>query len=108
MLDAVIRARQLIPSALQDIIRKAPLSAEKVDFAWNAAVGPLMRRATLVHLEDDGVLRVAADAHWSREVNRSSRIILARLAEMLGDGVIRRITTADPPSRRNERRASSL
>jgi len=88
----MIRADRLIPAVLADIIRKAPLCAEKVDFAWRAAVGPAVQRVTTVRLDEQGVLHVtAADAHWGREVKRSSRLILSRLETMLGAGTVKRI-----------------
>jgi Dna[CI] antecedent, DciA len=86
---AVTPAHLLMPSALAVILRKAPLTPEKVAFAWRAAVGPAVDKATSVELRTD-VLRVRAkDATWRREVERSSPLILARLQTLLGDGVVR-------------------
>ncbi len=76
------------------MIRKAPLCPEKVEFAWRAAVGAGMDRVTTVRLDDAGVLYVkAADAHWAREVKRSSRLILKRLETLLGAGVVKKLRT---------------
>ena len=92
--EAVIRADRVIPAVLAEIIRKAPLSPEKVEFAWRTAVGSAVERVTTVQLDDHGVLHVtAADAHWALEVKRSSKLILRRLAVLLGDGVVRKIRT---------------
>jgi hypothetical protein len=89
---SVIRADRVIPAVLSDVIRKAPLCPEKVDFAWRTAVGPSLARATTVRLDDHGVLRVTTeDAQWTIEVKRSSRLILARLATLLGSDVARTI-----------------
>jgi hypothetical protein len=88
----VIRAAQVIPSVLAEVIRKAPLCPEKVDFAWRHAVGPGLQRMTSVRLDDKGVLHVtAADAHWAREVRRASPLILRRLETMLGAGTVQTI-----------------
>jgi predicted nucleic acid-binding Zn ribbon protein len=88
----VIRAAQVIPSVLAEVIRKAPLCPEKVDFAWGHAVGPGLQRMTAVRLDDKGVLHVtAADAHWAREVRRASPLILKRLETMLGVGTVQTI-----------------
>ena len=88
----MIRAERIIPGVLADVIRKAPLCPEKVSFAWRSSVGAAVDRATTVRLDDQGVLYVrAADAQWAREVKRSSRLILSRLATLLGDGVVRKI-----------------
>jgi predicted nucleic acid-binding Zn ribbon protein len=86
---AVTPAHLLMPSALAVILRKAPLTPEKVAFAWRAAVGPAVDNATSVALQDE-VLRVRAkDAAWRREVERSSPLILARLQTLLGKDVVR-------------------
>lgn len=88
----MIRADRVIPAVLAEVIRKAPLCPEKVDFAWRSAVGTVLARATNVRLDADGVLHVMApDAQWAREVKRSSRLILSRLATLLGPGVAKRI-----------------
>lgn len=88
----MIRVDRLIPAVLADIVRKAPLCPEKVEFAWRSAVGPALQRVTTVRLDDEGVLHVTAvDAHWAREVKRSARLILARLETLLGSGTVKRI-----------------
>ncbi len=88
----MIRAQHLIPAVVAEVIRKAPLTPEKVSFAWGAAVGPGLQRATSVRLDDEGVLHVtAADRHWAKEVKRSSKLILARLTALLGAGVVKRM-----------------
>ena len=88
----MIRAQTLIPGALAAVIRKAPLSPEKVDFAWRHSVGPALQRMTAVRLDDQGVLHVtSSDAHWAREVKRLTPLILNRLETMLGPGVVTRI-----------------
>jgi predicted nucleic acid-binding Zn ribbon protein len=90
----LIRADRLIPAVLAEVIRKAPLCPEKVEFAWRAAVGSALDRVTTVRLDDEGVLHVkAADAQWSREVKRSSRLILKRLEGLLGAGVVKKLRT---------------
>lgn len=88
----MIRADRVIPTVLAHVIRRAPLCPEKVEFAWRSAVGQSLARATTVRLDERGVLQVGAlDAHWAREVRRSSRLILSRLETMLGAGVVTRI-----------------
>ena len=74
------------------VVRPAPLCPEKVEFAWRAAVGSVMQRATTVRLDDSGILHVTAtDPHWAREVKRSSKLILSRLETMLGAGTVKRL-----------------
>jgi predicted nucleic acid-binding Zn ribbon protein len=84
----MIRADRVLPAVLAEVIRKAPLCPEKVEFAWRAAVGPAVARVTTVRLDERGVLHVSAvDAPWARELKRSSRLILSRLEALLGPGV---------------------
>lgn len=81
-----------VPGAIAALLRAGPLSQAKVEFAWNAAVGPAMQRATSVRL-DNGMLFVdAAGAQWAREVSRSTRIILSRLQHLLGPDAVHQIT----------------
>jgi predicted nucleic acid-binding Zn ribbon protein len=84
-----------LPAVLTELLRDAPLSPGKVEFAWNAAVGHALGRATRVRLEG-GVLLVEADtAQWGREVMRSSPIILRRLQRLLGPEVVRAVQLRD-------------
>jgi hypothetical protein len=81
----MIPAHQLIPTALADILRKAPLTPEKIAFAWRSAVGPAVAQATTIELRG-GVLYVQTrDAAWQREVERSAGLIRSRLTALLGD-----------------------
>ncbi|MDE3156404.1 MAG: DUF721 domain-containing protein [Acidobacteriota bacterium] len=79
-----------MPAALSSLLRRAPLSDGKVDFAWRAAVGPGVDRVTTVRLAPNGRLEVGVtDARWARELRRSAPVILPRLATLLGAGVVR-------------------
>ena len=80
-----------MPGALAAILRRAPLTADKVAFAWRSAVGPAVDGATVIALRD-GVLHVAArDPAWQREVERSAAVIRVRLETLLGRDVVRYI-----------------
>ena len=82
----------VVPGAIVALLRDAPLSAGKVTFAWNAAVGPAVQKATAVHLEN-GVLMVdASSPQWTREVLRSTPIILRRMRQLLGEETVSSIT----------------
>ena len=74
-----------------ELLRGAPLSDGKVTFAWNAAVGPALERVTSVKLERGVLLVQTASPHWSREIHRSSGVILTRLKSLLGDSTIKRL-----------------
>lgn len=87
----MIPVQDFMPDALASILRNAPLSPEKVAFAWRSAVGPAVDKATSIALRD-GVLHVRArDAAWQREIERSAGVIRRRLDSLLGDGVVRYI-----------------
>ena len=91
----VIQIHRIVPDALAEILRKAPLTDEKVAFAWRSSVGPAIDRETAVAL-NDGVLRVKVHAAaWGREVERSEALIRARLDSLLGRGVVRTIQIVD-------------
>jgi hypothetical protein len=80
-----------VPGALIELLRGAPLSDGKVTFAWNAAVGPALERVTSVKLERGVLLVQTVSPQWSREIHRSSSVILKRLKSLLGDGTVKRI-----------------
>ena len=87
----MIPVRQVMPDAVAEIVRKAPLTPEKVAFAWRSVVGPAIDHATSVNWSD-GVLRVKAkDVAWQREVERSAALIRSRLDGLLGERVVRYI-----------------
>lgn len=90
----MVPAHTAISGVLAEVLRKAPLCAEKVDFAWRAAVGPAVARVTRVTLDAEGVLHVtSSEPHWAIEVRRSSKLIAARLEALLGAGTVRTIRT---------------
>lgn len=95
----VIPVHRFLPDALAEILRKAPLTDDKVAFAWRSSVGPAIDRGTSVTLRE-GVLHVTArEAAWGREVERSAALIRARLDSLLGRGVVRAITVVIANSR---------
>ena len=81
----------IVPAALTELLRRAPLSDGKVTFAWKAAVGPALERATAVKLEAGTLIVETAGPQWTREVKRSSGIILNRIKTLLGDSTVQRI-----------------
>ena len=80
-----------MPGAIVELLRGSPTSDGKVTFAWKAAVGPAIERVTNVRLERRVLLVETASAQWSREVMRSSPVILKRLQSLLGADTIDRI-----------------
>ena len=74
------------------LLRDTPLSDGKVGFAWDAAVGPALARATNVKLQAGVLIVEATSAQWGLEVKRSAPVILERLQSLLGAGVVTTIS----------------
>jgi predicted nucleic acid-binding Zn ribbon protein len=83
---------QAVPGGLVELLRSMPLSHGKVEFAWKAAVGPALQRATHVKLEGTLLIVEAVSPQWGQEVRRSSRVILSRLQAWLGSESVTAIT----------------
>jgi hypothetical protein len=81
----------IVPAALMELLRTAPLSDGKVTFAWKTAVGPALERATNVKLEGGTLIVETTAPQWAREVKRSSGVIITRLKTLLGEGTVHRI-----------------
>ena len=89
----MIKANQVMPAVVAEVIRKAPLTDEKVAFAWRLAVGPAVAKATSVRLGSDGTLYVSAESKaWSDSVRDSVGLIRSRLAHYLGEDTVKRIS----------------
>lgn len=89
-------ASTLLASLLPVLLHRAPLTPEKVAFAWRAVAGAAMARATHVALLPSGTLLVHTDdVNWRREVERAADVLLPRMKALLGGDVLRRITLAD-------------
>jgi len=84
-----------LPGALAELLRDAPLSPGKVQFAWRAAVGPAVDRETSVRLIERTLVVDAASRLWAREVTRSSSIILSRLQRLLGPDTLNELSVRE-------------
>ena len=91
----MIKANKVMPAVVANVIRKAPLTDEKVAFAWRLAVGPAVAKATNVRLDTNGTLYVTAQAAWLDGVRQSVGLIRSRLAHFLGDDAVKRISYED-------------
>jgi hypothetical protein len=92
----VIKANQVMPGVVAEVIRKAPLTDEKVAFAWRLAVGPAVAKATTVRLGSDGTLYLRANSPaWLDGVRQSVGLIRSRLAHYLGENAVKRISYED-------------
>lgn len=85
----MIPVHRVMPGALAAVLQKAPLTPEKIAFAWRTAVGPSMDRVTTVELKGHQLHVRAQDPAWRREVERSAGLIRVRLGTLLGDDVVR-------------------
>jgi hypothetical protein len=85
----MIPVNAFLPGAVAEIIRKAPMSQEKVEFAWRTAVGPSVDRVTKVRLTGYILQVHASDAAWRREIEHSAALIRNRLESLLGPGIVR-------------------
>src|SRR2546425_4568671 len=68
-----------LPGALRYLLHDLPLSEGKVGFAWGAAVGPAVARATTVKLENGVLIVETTSAQWRSEEHTSELQSLAYL-----------------------------
>jgi hypothetical protein len=87
----MIPVQHVMPNALASVLRLAPLTPEKVAFAWRTAVGAAVDRATGVELRESTLVVVVKSEEWRHEIVRSLGLIRSRLNFVLGDGVVARI-----------------
>jgi predicted nucleic acid-binding Zn ribbon protein len=78
------RIQDLLAGVLPRLLQRAPLTPEKVEFAWRSAVGPQIARVTRVVLREGRLLVSAEDPRWTREVERATDLILPKLRAILG------------------------
>ena len=87
----MIPVQQVMPAALASVLRLAPLTPEKVAFAWRTAVGAAVDRATGVELRGSTLVVLVKSEEWRHEISRSLGLIRSRVNVVLGDGVVARI-----------------
>ncbi len=101
--------QSLMSSAIARLVRPAPLSPEKVLFAWRSAVGPSVSRVTRVRLAADGVIDVVVDDdRFGDELARSAPMVLGRLQDLLGADTVRRLEVTRPGKPVARRRRSGV
>ncbi len=81
---------------MTSVVRKAPLTPEKVAFAWRMAVGARVDGATQVELRNGTLFVTATQAGWLSEIEHSAAMIRSRMEALLGPGVPRFIKVATP------------
>ena len=81
-----------MPAVVAEVVRKAPLTPEKVAFAWRLAVGAAIDKSTTVRLADTGVLYVRAETPaWLAAVRKSTSLIQIRLDDLLGENTVKKL-----------------
>jgi hypothetical protein len=83
-----VALQHAMPGALATLMRDTPVSDAKVAFAWRSAVGKALGRVTSVRLERATLLVEVRDEGWRQEIGRAQKVILERLAALLGAGVV--------------------
>lgn len=90
--NIVIPASDILPGILAEVIKKAPLTPEKVALAWRLAVGAAVAKATTVWLDHAGVLHVNAETPaWIAAVRKSRSLIHLRMNDLLGDTTVKSV-----------------
>lgn len=84
--------QQTAARVLGPLLHAQPLTPGKVTFAWSVAAGPLLARHGTPHWHTDGTLYVhARELVWFKELERARPVVAARLTQLLGPDVVRRI-----------------
>jgi hypothetical protein len=84
----MVPVSQLLPNAIARVIGQAPLTPEKMGFAWRYAVGPALSKVTTVKLNGKILQVMTENAAWQREIEKATVLINSRMAELLGAGVV--------------------
>jgi predicted nucleic acid-binding Zn ribbon protein len=84
-------ARTLLPNVLARLAKETG-RAQSLGPVWNEVVGPVAARSTtLLWLEGTTLVVETENPRWSSALDEQRAYILARLAERLGEGVVKRI-----------------
>jgi len=82
----------LFAAAIASLVRPAPLTPEKIVFAWRMAVGAAVARVTRVRMAPGRTLEVEFDDdRWCGEIERSGASVLSRVQELLGVEEVERL-----------------
>lgn len=77
---------------MRRLLDSQPISGAKVQFVWRMAAGPALAKAADTEWRDEGVLVLRAKtAAWLRELRHARPVLTARMAELLGPDVIKRL-----------------
>lgn len=85
------RSADFATSVLAEMLARQPMSPGKLQFAWRAAVGPALARASTLDWRDGRVIVRMSSPEWTREIDRLKPIVLERLRTILGRDTVSRI-----------------
>jgi predicted nucleic acid-binding Zn ribbon protein len=89
--------QQTSMTVVRRLLSEQPTTAAKIAFAWQVAAGAALARNGSPEWRNDGTLRVrATSAAWYRELAMNRDVIVERMAEILGRGVVTRIVVREP------------
>ena len=95
------RLDQTAVSALKTMLDTQPTTEAKVSFAWTIAAGPALARAATVRWSETGTLHVLARTEaWRQELARARPLIARRVADLIGQDIVRRIAIEVVPDGR--------
>ena len=86
--------------AVRRVLDAQPTTAAKIAFAWKMVAGRAVGRATEAEWRGDSalVVRTHGDA-WRREILAARPLLLSRLQDLLGPGVITRLDVENIPEK---------
>ena len=84
--------------ALRSLLDHQPTTGAKVGFAWQIAAGPALARASRLEWVEGTLTVHTTNDHWRREVLRARPMLAARLDDLLGRGVVRRLVISKGPA----------
>jgi len=88
--------RSTATTVLRDLLATQPNTPEKMRFAWRIAAGPAMARAASVDWSIEKGLRVRPQSEsWRREILRARPVLTARLGQLVGDDIAKRLIIAN-------------
>ena len=95
------RLDQTAVVALKSLLDTQPTTEAKVTFAWTIAAGPTLARAATVTWSENGTLHVTARTEaWRQELARARPLIARRVADLVGQQVVKRIAIDVVPEER--------
>ena len=91
-MDCVEPLQAIETSALRAVLDLQPTTPAKIAFAFRMAAGAALGRAGTPVWSSDGTLYVRAQSDaWRTELRHAAPILLARLRDLVGQDVVRRI-----------------